>query len=189
MDNLQKLKKYLRHGQVYRREDLALWSNAVDRHLQQLLEEGTLTKVAAGMYYCPKKTTFGAAPAEENKLVEAFLKDRHFLLTSYNAYNSLGLGTTQLYNQTIVYNHKRHGHFELDGRMFEFRMKPRFPSKLSKEFLLVDMLNNMKELAEDEEKLMQSVKSKLSSFDKKTLLKLAKDFGTVRTRKFFTRFL
>ena len=38
MTKLQALKEHLRPGQVYRREDLARWSNAVDRHLKQLLE-------------------------------------------------------------------------------------------------------------------------------------------------------
>jgi hypothetical protein len=96
--------------------------------LRQLQKDGTLTKLSGGLYYCPKKTTFGEAPAEDEKLVEAFLKDRRFLLTSPNAYNALGVGTTQLYNQTVVYNHKRHGSFKLGGRMFEFRMKPYFPN-------------------------------------------------------------
>ena len=53
--------------------------------------------------------------------MEAFLRDHRFLLTSPNAYNSLAFGTTQLYNQTVVYNHKRHGQFELGGgRVFEY---------------------------------------------------------------------
>ena len=48
MTKLDELKKHLRPGQVYRREDLARWSRAVDRHLQQLVKEGTLTKLAGG---------------------------------------------------------------------------------------------------------------------------------------------
>ena len=100
MNALNKLKQHLRPGQVYRRADLLPWSNAVDRHLKQLVEEGTLTKLSGGLYYCPKHTNFGAAPASEEKLVEAFLKDHRFLLTSPNAYNVLGVGSTQLYNET-----------------------------------------------------------------------------------------
>ena len=42
MTKLQEMKKHLRPGQAYRREDLARWSNAVDRHLRQLVEDGTL---------------------------------------------------------------------------------------------------------------------------------------------------
>src|ERR1700731_2314863 len=147
MTRLQALKKHLRPGQVYRREDLARWSNAVDRHLKQLLDDGTLTKLAGGLYAYPKDTVFGKAPAEDDKLVGTFLKDDRFLLASPSAYNSLGVGTTQLYNRTVVYNRKRHGEFVLGGRAFDFRVKPDFPKKLTDEFLLVDLVNNVDSLA------------------------------------------
>ena len=39
----------------------------------------------------------------------AFLRDKDFLVFSPSAYNTLGLGTTQLYNRTLVYNHKPTG--------------------------------------------------------------------------------
>ena len=55
----QELKKHLRPGQVYRREGLARWSNAIDRHLRQLLHDGTLTKLAGGLCAYPKQTVFG----------------------------------------------------------------------------------------------------------------------------------
>jgi hypothetical protein len=119
MTRLQALKEHLRPGQVYRREDLARWSNAVDRHIKQLQDEGTLTKLAGGLYAYPKDTVFGKAPAEDAKLISTFLKDHRFLLASPNAYNSLGVGTTQLYDKTVVYNHKRHGLFSLGGRKQE----------------------------------------------------------------------
>src|SRR5713101_3342362 len=119
MTRLQALKKHLRPGQVYRREDLARWSKAVDRDLKELQNDGTLTKLAGGLYAYPKDTVFGKAPAEDDKLVGTFLKDRRFLLASPNAYNSLGVGTTQLYDKTVVYNRKRHGKFALGGRVFD----------------------------------------------------------------------
>ena len=59
MTALAKLKRKLRPGQVYRRKELATWSNAVDRHVGQLLDEGRLEKVGAGLYMAPKKTRFG----------------------------------------------------------------------------------------------------------------------------------
>lgn len=189
MKKLQEIKKHLRPGQVYRREDLVKWSNAVDRHLRQLQEEGKLTKLSGGLYYCPKKTAFGDAPADDAKLVEAFLRDHRFLLTSPNAYNSLGLGTTQLYNQTVVYNHKRHGQFELGGRVFEFRMKPRFPTRLTTEFLLVDMVNNLDALAEDSATVLERVKKKLPDFNAAALARAVRDYGAVRTQKFFAPLL
>src|SRR6202046_5892455 len=116
MTKLEEFKRHLRPGRVYRREDLAQWSNAGDRHLRQLVDDGTLTKLAPGLYAYPKETAFGKAPAEDVKLVETFLRDSRFLLASPNAYNMLGVGTTQLYDKTVVYNHKRHGSFSLGGR-------------------------------------------------------------------------
>jgi len=50
-----------------------------------------------------------------------------FLLASPNAYNSLGSARPQLYDKTVVYNHKRHGNFALGGRKFDFRVKAILP--------------------------------------------------------------
>src|SRR5258708_40095984 len=94
MTKLQELKRRLRQGQVYRREDVARWSNAGDRHLKQLVEEGTLTKLAGGLYAYPKETVFGEAPAEDDRLGEAFFKDDRFFFALPNAFNRLGVGPT-----------------------------------------------------------------------------------------------
>src|SRR5258708_19609822 len=82
MTKLQELKRRLRPGQVYRREDVARWSNAVDLHLKQLVEEGTLTKLAGGLYAYPKKTPFGKSPAKNDKLAPTFLQHHQRLLPS-----------------------------------------------------------------------------------------------------------
>src|SRR5580692_1019773 len=189
MTRLEDLKKRLRPGQVYRREDVARWSNAVDRHLKQLVEEGTLTKLAGGLYGYPKQTDFGKAPAEDDKLVAAFLKDRRFLLASPNAYNMLGVGTTQLYDKTVVYNHKRHGSFSLGGRTFDFRVRPTFPRTLNREFLLVDLVNNLDRLAESKAEVLARVRERAASYDASRLLRAARDYGNVRTKKFFAQAL
>lgn len=185
MTKLDALKKHLKPGQVYRRAELAQWSNAVDRHLKQLVADGTLTKLSGGIYAYPKQTAFGKAPADDNELVESFLKDRRFLVASPNAYNKLGVGTTQLYDQTVVYNHKRHGRFSLGGRTFDFRVKPAFPRALSKEFLLVDLVNNLDRLAEDRESVLERVKQQVFTSDRPKLQRYARDYGNVRAKKFF----
>ena len=189
MTKLQELKRHLRPGRVYRREELARWSNAVDRHLKRLVNEGTLTKLAGGLYAYPKETVFGKAPAEDDKLVGTFLKDDRFLLASPNAYNSLGVGTTQLYDKTVVYNHKRHGNFSLGGRTFDFRVKPSFPKSLSKEFLLVDLVNNLDRLAENRTEVLARVKERTASYDTPRLERAARNYGNVRTKKFFSETL
>lgn len=189
MSKLHELKKHLRHGQVYRRADLAPWSSAVDRHLKQLQDEGTLTKLAPGLYACLKDTAFGKAPAEDLPLIAAFLKDDRFLVTSPNAYNALGVGATQLYNETVVYNHKRHGRFQLGGRWFDFQVKPHFPTSLSVEFLLVDLVNNLNRLAEDPTTLLARVREKAVRMNKTRLTRTVRRYGNVRAKKFFAQIL
>lgn len=180
---LNQLKKRLRPGQVYRRADLARMSNAVDRHLRQLLDEGRLVKAAPGLYMVPKKTRFGDAPADTSKLVAGFLKDDRFLMVSPNDYNGLGVGTTQLYNETVVYNGKRHGQFELDGRPFDFRRKSFFPNEASAEFLLVDLVNNVKRLAEDQEAVMEHARARAKEMDPSALKSAVEKFGGVRAKR------
>jgi hypothetical protein len=122
-------------------------------------------------------------PPKDDELVEAFLKDENFLLLSPNSYNSLGLGTTQLYNKTMVYNHKRHGIFKLGNRSFEFRVKPRFPKKVDKEFLLVDLLNNLDSLAENKGNVLAMVEKQLNKFEISKLQKTVSAYGAGRTKK------
>ena len=189
MKALRELKKHLKRGQVYRRGDLVQWSNAVDRHLKQLVAEGALQKLAPGLYYSPKKASFGNVPPEDEKLVSAFLKSKDFLLTTPNLYNSLGVGTTQLYNKRIVYNHKRHGHFVLGGKKFDFRLKHKFPKELSEEFLLVDLLNNLKELAEDKEAILNKVKDKVLKDAQPQMKCVVNTYAAEGTKSLFKQWL
>jgi hypothetical protein len=189
MTKFQEFKKHLRPGQVYRRQDLAHWSHSVDRHIRQAVAEGALRKLAGGLYFRPKETVFGNAPAEDDKLVARFLKDDRFLLASPNAYNALGVGTTQLYDKTVVYNHKRHGLFSLGGRTFDFRVKPTFPRKLSREFLLIDLVNNIDRLAESQDDVLARVKEQVTGLNGSRLQRAAREYGNVKTQRFFSEAL
>jgi hypothetical protein len=115
--------------------------------------------------------------------VEGFLRDKEFLVFSPSAYNAVGLGTTQLYNRTLVYNHKRHGVFQLGNRQVDFRVKPRFPSRLTVEFLYVDLLNNLDELAEDRQAVLIQARRKLNQLDPVGLEQALRRYGKVATRK------
>lgn len=185
------LAQHLRAGKVYRREDLVAYSSSVDRELQQLVAAGRLTKAAQGLYYAPRKSVFGDVPPTEDEMLATFLKDKEFLSFNPSVYNTLRMGMTQLYNKTIVYNHKRHGKFRLGNREFDFRVKHRFPlpSQVSSEYLLVDMLNNFDELAEDEDHVFPIVRRKLPQFDAKKLQKTLQDYGSAATRRLMKNWL
>ncbi len=185
MNRLEELKSHLKQGRVYRREDMIEWSNTIDRHLEKLVEESVLEKLAQGLYYVPKISAFGKVPPDEDVLVRGFLKDDRFLLVSPNSYNSLGVGTTQLYNKKVVYNHKRHGIFKLGNREFDFQRKYDFPTKITQEFLLVDLVNNLDELAEDRAIVLNKVLSKAKQLPTQKLKLAITKYGSVKAKKLF----
>ena len=177
------LKQHIKLGVVYRRSDLEFYSSSVDRDLGRLVKDGVLFKLRQGLYYSPKKSKFGMVPPDDSDMVAKFLKDDTFLLVSPNSYNSLGLGLTQLYNTTWVYNHKRHGEFKLNGKNFLFKLKSGFPEILSTEFLVVDLLDSLDELAEDPNKVVESFIKNISRFDINELIKMSVHYGSGTTRK------
>ena len=189
MRSLHQLKRKLKPGKVYRRNELANLSKSVDRHLDELVQTGIFQKLSQGLYYYPKESAFGKIPPNDNMLVQSFLKDNRFLITSPNAYNSLGVGATQLYNVRTVYNHKRHGEFKLGNKTFQFRLKPHFPKKATPEFLLVDLVNNLDTLAEDSSEVLEKVLGKVTEMDKKKLVFSVAEYGNVKTKKFFAPIL
>jgi len=178
------LADHLRAGSVYRREDLSRLSSAVDRDLGKLVAAGRLRKLAQGLYHAPKPSRFGPLPPDDHQVVLAFLRgDKDFLLFSPSTYNTVGLGTTQLYNRTLVYNRKRHGIFKLGNREFDFRVKPRFPHQLTPEFLFVDLLNNLNELAEDHDNVLDRARGLWSSLQSPELHEAVELYGNAATRQ------
>ncbi|WP_244946918.1 hypothetical protein [Legionella israelensis] len=165
------------------------FSSNLDRDLNTLVEANKLKKPATGLYYKPKKSRFGLLPPTDEALVKGFLH-KPFLMYSWNDYNKLGLGLTQLYNKIVVYNSERHEDKKLGNRVFSFkRTNNGFPTKLTKEFLLVDLLNNAKYLTEDVSELQLKVAKNLDQFDKAQLMKLSTKYGRVATRKYLKTLL
>jgi hypothetical protein len=59
------------------------------------------------------------------------------------------------------------------------------PKKLSREFLLVDLVNNLDRLAESKNEVLSRVRDRVSTYDAQRLRRAADDYGNVRTKKFF----
>ena len=177
------LRQHIKQGEVYRRSDLEYYSTAIDRHLATLTKDGTLIKLNQGLYYAPKQSKFGNVPPDDRQVVERFLKDDDFLLVSPNTFNSLGLGLTQLYNTTWVYNHKRKGEFQVNGKTFEFKLKSSFPKNITREYLLVDLLNNIEDLAEDQSQTLDKLPNNIGSFNADALMKATQLYGNGKTKR------
>jgi len=180
---MELLRQHIKQGEVYRRSDLEYYSTAIDRHLATLTKDGTLIKLNQGLYYAPKQSKFGNVPPDDRQVVERFLKDDDFLLVSPNTFNSLGLGLTQLYNTTWVYNHKRKGEFQVNGKTFEFKLKSSFPKNITREYLLVDLLNNIEDLAEDQSQTLDKLPNNIDSFNADALMKATQLYGNGKTKR------
>lgn len=183
MSKLDDLKSHLRKGKIYKREELQKWSNSIDRHLSELTGSGVLKKVGPGLYHFPKKNAFGFEPPEDQVLIKKFLDNDNFLITSFNSFNALGFGTTQLYNRQIVYNHLRSGDIKLGNKLFSFRKKSAFPRKPTKEFLVVDLINNLDALAEDQPQILEKTLKKAMDLDQSSLAFAIEKYATPKTKK------
>jgi len=60
---------------------------------------------------------------------------------------------------------------------------------LSGEFLLVDLVNNLDRLAESRNEVLARVKERAPSYDVRRLRRAARDYGNVRTKRFFSQAL
>jgi hypothetical protein len=183
MRNIEKLKNKMQPGRVYRRRDLQSFTTAIDRDLKTLVRKGEIKKLTSGIYYRPRKNPFGVTPPNDYELVRAFLKTEDFLLFSYNLFNQLGLGLTQVYNNCVIYNHKRTGRFTLGGKQFIFRIIPAYPTKVSKEYLLIDLLNNLKHLPDDTSSVLKNLSARLKDFDQDKLKRCLNLYGNHAAQK------
>ena len=183
MNSLEKMRRKLKPRATYRRENFINLSSNVDRHLKTLVLEKALVKIQNGLYMCPEITPFGKALPEETQLLKAFLKDDRFVVYDLNMFNNLGLGLTQLHNKRIVFNRKRHGEFEFNGKHYHFYRWREAPTKLSKEFLYVEFLNRFDKLAEDNIKNKNLLKKQLRKLNQKNLQRAVKTYGKESTKK------
>lgn len=106
-------------------------------------------------------------------------------MTSPNLYNQLGLGTTQLYDKRVVYNQKRHGAFDLGGRVYQFERRVNVPLKLSKEFLLVDLVNKVDQLAEDRDAVLARVRENAVQLDSRKLSRAVSLYANYSSRRWW----
>ena len=133
------------------------------------------------MSYAPQISKFEVLPPNDAVLVERFLKDDEFLIVFPNLFNSVGLGLTQLYHTSWVYNYKRKGEFTLNGKKFEFKLKSSFPTQLTQEFLFVELLNSLEDIVETPE--LSQIQSKIKDFDSTVLVQMSQKYGSGRSRK------
>lgn len=169
-------------GRVYRTRDLERWSANAPRLARRLVEEGRLVRLSRGLYSCPQQGPWGAVPPEDRELVRGFLGDDRFVFSGPAYWNALGLGTTQVYARTLVYNRKRTGVFQFGARQYELRRLP-FPKKPTPEWFLVDLLEHGRGMGAGAADLAARVPAAVAAgrVEPARLIATAKRFGTAKT--------
>lgn len=190
MDRSEKnVEEKLEPGKVYRREDLVCDLVFTDHRIRQLVAQGSLEKITQGLYHYRGPSPRNYSPLTSKSLLEGFLGMGDFLLLPWQEYLSLGLNLTPKFDMHLVYNRKRHGIFRLGEVTFDVRRRSRYPTQITPEFLLVDLLNNMDFFTEDASRIQRDIRALIHKFDGHALLKMAQDYGKVSTYKYISSWL
>ena len=171
-------------GEIYRRAELVEYSRCLDRDLRVLVEAGEVRRLWRGVYCRPEMCPIGQVPPDHIKVVRALLGDDSFIVTSLNMYNAMQVGTTQLYNVWLVYNHKRSGRIKVCGQNYRFIRGRCFPGKPTLAFCYVDLINNLEMLAEDRDAVRTQAVKKIFELGIDKVCHEARAYGTVTTRRF-----
>ena len=165
-------------GTVYRTAHLVRWGANPTRLARRLEGEGRLRRLSQGLYYAPRKTKFGEVPPSDEALLDAFFDGSPWIVTGPPRWNALGLGGTQLFARSLVYNTRRSGPRSVGGRWFEFR-RVAFPSEPSAEWFVVDLLRNAGRVGLERDELMVRLRSALleGRFSSSKLQQMASRFG------------
>jgi hypothetical protein len=171
-------------GKVYRTRDLKRWSANAPRLAKRLVESGELVALAHGLFAHPKRGRFGTVPPSDEEMLRAFLDDSPFVLTGPDRWNALGLGTTAVFAEPLVYNQKRSGRFVLGGRAFQLR-RVAFPETPTPEWYVVDLLEHADQAGAARSDVANALARALVSgrFDRDRLRTTAARYATRATRE------
>jgi hypothetical protein len=174
---------HLEPGRVYRTRDLAVWTANPPRLAKRLVSDGTLLPLAHGLFVCPKRSRFGVVPPPDEELIRTFLDGAPFVFTGPDRWNALGLGSTASFAAPLVYNTKRSGTFEFNGRKFVLR-RVAFPESPPVEWFVIDLLEHVNQAATSRADVATALTRALSrnAFDRRELREMARRYGTRSTQ-------
>ena len=187
---LDQFTRGLEVGRVYRASELAPLSRSLGRDLRLLVENKKLRSVGKGLYVKPDKFGDYEVPPDSQEVVRKFLNTNNFIMRSRSDYNSLGLGLTQMFNEVFVYNKKRFGKMELDGKTYFFKRR-NFPRDHHYEYLFVDLFNNIDAVGENKKTLMERFEQawikRAWKCDYEVVYKFSQKYGKNWVKKFFQK--
>lgn len=165
-------------GAVYRTAWLRRWGANPTRLAQKLEAHGLVRRLGHGLLHAPRTGRSGEEPASDDALLAAFLDGTPYVVTGPARWNTLGLGSTSVFDHPLVYNTKRSGTLHLGGRTFELR-RVAFPSDPPAEWFVVDLLRHADAVGADREAIIRTLAARLQEnrFDTGRLQQAAEQFG------------
>jgi len=179
-------------GELLRTQELHSWSSNPNRLALKWVVEKLLRPFGPGIWqYLGPAGSLTPAPSLA-QWVRVFLKTDEFIVTGPDQWNLLGLKTTfgsseRDYPRINVYNQRRRGLFLFGEQKVMFHRR-RFPTTPSREWFLVDLMEHGRECGCDwdrglDDDVWWALKRDRFSVDK--LIEVAREFGTLRTRRRF----
>lgn len=183
-------KPRLATGRVYRTKDLARWGENPSRLAKRLTRDRKLVQLRQGLFYRPRQSRFGVVPPDDRELMRAFLEGGPFLFTGPGRWNALGLGSTAVFADQLVYNTKRSGVFRFGNRRFVLR-RVRFPRDPTPEWFAVDLIENRGMAGVGLDELEKGLRRAVASgrLGAAELRRAAERYGTRRTESLVDRTL
>jgi hypothetical protein len=187
---LDNLAKGLQSGRVYRASELERYSNSLGRDLRLLVDTKKLRSLGKGLYVKPEKLGDMELSPDSKEVVSKFLGSNRFLMRNMSDFNSFGLGLTQMFKDTFVYNSKRTGKIKLGNREYHF-VNRKFPKDHHDEFLLVDLFNNLDAVGENKERLRENFedawKRRVWPLDYEKVYDLSQKYGKNWVKRYFRK--
>lgn len=173
----------LKPGRVYRTEHFRRYTKNPTRLVGRLVAAGEVEPLRKGLYYAPRRSSFGRVPPTEDELLRAYFRGRPYLRTGPSVWNALGLGATAVEAFPLVYNTTRTGPVRLAGRRFDLR-RVRFPRNPPPEYFVVDLLENSDRAGLDLVVARRALAASVAGgrIDPDRLLAMASEYGALATQ-------
>ncbi len=142
--------------------------------LERLVEDGTLSKAARGVYYFPYEDQYGRVTIDIDKIGQSLTADESGMPVGYALYNQLGL-TTQVPARKEFLTSRIDGDKKQIGKCTAYRLNVKFDKPTVDTLSVLEVLEHYKEIPDlDEGAFMDYSKRVAESFDEKVLAKLLK---------------
>lgn len=142
--------------------------------LERLVEDGTLSKAARGVYYFPYTEKEQSFPIKLQGIEKSLTADESGMPVGYALYNKLGL-TTQVPFKREYLTSRIEGDKKQIGKCTAYRLNVKFDKPTVDTLSVLEVLEHYKEIPDlDEGAFMDYSKTVAESFDEKVLAKLLK---------------